>query len=164
VVVAIDIVEVLRRHSEIFGRLTLRRPQLHQPGRRRVPQDMRRDPREPYRVCQRSERLVHVLDRLAVPLDHVALPGALPAPHMGKKTLRQRGGRPALLRLPLARGAPIEDASGQVYPILTDRGLQRGAADGSGSGARIEADQNEPRQVGRDWRPVGWPFWTSRSW
>src|SRR6516162_1021888 len=102
----VHVIKLLGGHAEVFGRFPLRRAELHQPGRRGMPQDMRRDPGKPDGARQRAEGLVYVLDRLPIPFDRVGLSQALPAPQMRKQAIGKRNRRAPLLSLPLSRWTP----------------------------------------------------------
>jgi hypothetical protein len=80
-VVAVDLLENLRRHAHEACRLPDRHASLRDPGRCRMSQRVRRDVvTETSRSAHVAEAAVDALDRLAMLLDHVPPGDAEPMP------------------------------------------------------------------------------------
>lgn len=69
-VVAINLLQRLRRHPEQAGRLPEIRALLHQPGRGRVSEDVRVHVRHPRIDTQRAEGLAHSGHTSTIPFDN----------------------------------------------------------------------------------------------
>ena len=107
----------LDTHAQITGRLPQTDATLHKPGRRCVPQRMRRHPASQLRQPDRAfERRLHRLHRLAVKFDKVCVGDALVAPpsQMSENPVRQWHRRLTPVGRTLSLRQPVEDAFVQL--------------------------------------------------
>jgi hypothetical protein len=143
---AIHPLECLSGHSQKASRLPNRNAGLGEPSCSSVPQGMRHYIRpQPRCFPYGPESLIDLFDRFPVPLDNgpVRQPQIRPAAKMGEEARGQPYRRLTLLRLSHARCSPIKHATVEVYPTFSHRRLEGRRADGPGTGASIEGDQNE---------------------
>jgi hypothetical protein len=110
--VSIDPLQCVGRHSKEPSRIPKIRSALHEPSRGRVPKRVRRHALKSRIFTGSPERLLDAgSDRLALPLDRVALSLLVPAAKMGEQSIRDLHWRPALLGFGLALGATMEHSA-----------------------------------------------------
>lgn len=149
---AIDPQQRFQGHGEEAGRLEWIGTALHQPGRYRVPPDVRRDVALQCPLAGGHNgvmRLPDLLDGFAIPFYGVSLPGAPPAAQMRQKRRRDAYNLPTLLGLLLPLRQAVEHAGSQIdpRPIVWSLGLDRGFTDDPGSRSHVAGHDHEPRDV-----------------